>query len=110
MTTEQRLELLVDKLLVKTQEDLCEWKKITNHKFLLKIPPVAEIQIANNGSNNIVMSIIRGDIEIASLSTEKTENSLRRLYDHVRTYQENLVNTHIGKLMEELNKLGEKPF
>lgn len=110
MTTEEKLQIIVDKLLVKTQDNLCDWKKITAYKFSFRIPGHADIVITNNGNGNVIICIMRNDIEIASLNTEQKENSLSRLYRHIKTYHENYVNDQLGKLMDELQKLGDKPF
>lgn len=109
MTTEEKLQLILDKLLVKTQDNLCLWKKITDFKFELK-SLVANIIIRCNGGDQIIIEIMRNDIEIATLKSEEKESSLVRLFGYVKSYQEKQVNEQLEKLMAELNKLGDQPF
>jgi hypothetical protein len=107
--TMEKLEQIVDKLLVKTQDNLCEWKKITPYKFQLKTL-VADIIIGAKGGETIYLDVMRNDIEIASISSDKKENSLVRLFGYVKSYQEKQTNEYLDKIMSELQKLGEQPF
>jgi hypothetical protein len=109
MTTEEKLKEIVDKLLVKTQDDLCKWKKVTDFRFKLTVPGFADIIIVNMGNDNIVMEIFRGDIEIATLRADKKDegNSLVRLYGYVKMYQEKYVKEQIEKLMAEIENIGK---
>lgn len=112
MTTEQKLERLVDILLVKTQDNLCEWKKTIDNKFTLRIPAFADIVMdtgyIDGNSYDIFLNVVRGDMIIASISKNQklTEATLVRLYEYVKTYHENYVNDQLSKLMEEIQKLG----
>jgi hypothetical protein len=107
MTTEQKLELIVDRLLVKTQDGHCKWKKDKENKFSLKTG-VGIISLY--GGNTIILAAIGNanlDVVIASKCKDKieTESNLVRLFDAVITYYNNYVNEEIGKILTELEKL-----
>ena len=116
MTTDEKLVLIVDKLLVKTQDGLCNWKKYGGGKFRLGTI-IADIQIYTdypcNHTYNIVMTIWCDNMVIASISADhkEREDTLVRLFEHVKAYHEKYVNERMDDVMKEINKLGEdKPF
>jgi hypothetical protein len=112
MTTEEKLQLIVDKLLVKTQDNLCDWKKDGN-KYRLRMPAYADITIYLDGINdswNINLDVIRGDLVLASVrkDTDETEAALVRLFEYVKSYHENYINEQLEKLMGEVDKLNKE--
>jgi len=116
MTTEEKLQQIVDKLLVKTQDNRCNWKKESGNKFILRMPVYADIVMYIgpniNSSYHIILDIVRDDTVIASLykDQKETESTLVRLFRCVISYNENYVNDQLSKLMDELQKLGDKPI
>ena len=117
MTTKDKLLLIVDKLLVKTQDNLCEWKKQSGSKYVLRMPVFADIviylDIPINGSYHICLDVVRNDMVLASVheSEKETQSTLVRLFGYVQLYHENYLHKQLTELMGELNKLGgDKPI
>ena len=116
MTTEEKLQQIVDKLLVKTQDNLCEWKKQSTNKYVLRMPVFADIVIyldtPINRSYHICLDVVRNDMVLASvhIDEKETESTLVRLFKCAKSYNENYINDQLSKLMDELQKLGDKPI
>lgn len=117
MTTEQtkKLELIVDRLLVKTQDGLCVWKKDANNRYALTMG-IAHLFLTYHvvvaGKDYITLEVSREGVIIAdiTLNPKTLDGNLTRLYNAVVDYHNNYVNTHLEKLMAELQKLGDQPF
>ena len=118
MTTEQKIDLIIDRLLVKTQNGLCEWKKNENMKFSLRTS-VGIIHLywhqSIGGKDTIIFDIASNadlNVIIASKVKDKieTESNLVRLFNAVTEYHQNYVNEHVTKILTEIEKLGEQPF
>ena len=114
MNTEQKLEYIVDRLLVKTQDNSCEWKCGADKKFTLRTNSGILYLYWNHiigGTDTIVLDIVSyNDKEaiLASLSKDKSEENtnLVRLFNAVTVYHQNYVDSYIDKLMTDLQKLG----
>ena len=119
MTTEEKLQLIVDRLLVKTQDGLCEWKKNTDNKYCLRTSAATiylyndviiggedSIKLDVNGNHNLELTI-----SSVSINSYQTNSTLVRLYNAVKIFHQTYVDEQLGKLMTELDKLSnEKPF
>lgn len=109
MNTEEKLQQLVDRLLVKTQDNLCVWRKIENNKYTLQTP-TANIKISYNAFDSIftiiTLEIVKNDIILSTTSKNyKDQNSnLVRLYDAVYEYHQNYVSTFLDDILIEIQK------
>jgi len=111
----EKLLQLVDRLLVKTQDNLCDWKKVTNEKYNLRLAAAnlyIELHQVVGGTDYITLDIVRDDVTIATLKGNRkdNENNLVRLFNTALEYHQDYVDKHITKLMEEIQKLGDQPF
>jgi hypothetical protein len=115
MQKQQKLELIVDVLLVKTLGDLCNWKKKPDGNFILTLS-MGKITIYKQENDVIVLDVYshqNPDVIVAFLCVEERElnSSLVRLFKAVTRYFENYVNEHIEKILSELEKMSnDKPF
>lgn len=120
MTTEQKLEQIVDRLLIMTQDGQCEWKPTNDYnKFSLKTNAgclyiytslivdtgiFIVLDVTNNANENIVLAFLKEN-------KSNTNSNLVRLFDTVIKYRQDYVNSFVDKLILELQKkLGDQPF
>ena len=115
MEKQEKLNLIVDVLLVKTLSNLCNWKKKPDGNFILTLS-VGKISLYTLENDTIVMDVYGNqnpDLVTAFLCVEvsDTNSSLVRLFKAVNKFYENYVNEHIEKILSELEKMSnDKPF
>ena len=109
MNTDQKLLQLVDKLLVKTQDNLCTWRKNAERKYILSTP-TATIEIYYDliigGTTNITMEINRDKTTLISIrqNVEDTNSTLVRLFYTVTQYYQNYVDQFLDDILIEIQK------
>lgn len=117
--TQEKLDLIADKLLTKTQDSHCNWKLDTDKKFKLSLSSGAIFLYSQDiigGSSSIVMDIINNSnpqLVIATLKKDinSVDSNLVRLYHAASQYYRNYVNTCVEKLMNDIQTLGkDAPF
>lgn len=111
MDAQEKLELIVDRLLVKTQDNHCKWVKNQDGKYGVKLA-YGFLSLYNQGGT-IVLDICRDDIVISSKKKDISDgnSNLVRLFKEVNEYYTNYVNEHLIKILTEIQKLGEPlPF
>lgn len=119
MTATEKLEQLADKLLIKTQDNICEWEYTIDNKFkLTTLHGIIYLYPRNiTGHSDITFAILdiakydNEDLVIASLCKEwnVADNNLVKLYHVVNEYYMNSVNSFIDKLVDYIEK-PELPF
>jgi hypothetical protein len=109
MNTDQKLLQLVDRLLIKTQDELCGWRRNADNKYILTTPTAnIEIyhQIIIGGKDSIKFEINRDHITLIGIFQHKDEenSNLIRLYNAVTQYYQNYVDTFIDDLLIDIQK------
>jgi len=112
MNTDQKLQQIVDKLLVKTQDNLCVWKKNKDNKFIY-ITPIATIElyyeVIIGGTSKIKLEINRDNTTLIEIFQDVNDinfdyHNLVRLFNEVEQYHQNYVNTFLDKMIVEIQK------
>lgn len=108
MKTEEKLEQIVDRLIIKTQDNLCEWKLLPNSKKFRLCLNFGEIHVYQIIPNEIGIDFIANNIVITNLikSTEIDSNVLK-LYNTIYSYHQNYIDMYIDKFIQEVQKLGD---
>lgn len=114
MTTEQKLDEIIDKLLVKTQEGHCQWKRTNTGEFVLQLFS-AKIYLyyfhVKERTNSVVLYVTSNnnpEVVLANVSKEDNDinSNLYRLFNAVRKYYEDYIDMSIDKLRDDIMKLG----
>ena len=111
MDAQEKLELIVDRLLVKTQDKHCNWTKNQDGKYGFKLA-YGILSLYNQGGT-IVLDICKDDIVMSSKKKDiaDSNSNLVRLFKEVNEYYTNYVNEYLTKIITEIQKLGEPlPF
>lgn len=117
--TQEKLDLIADKLLVRTQDNLCNWRFDTDKKYKLYLNTgviYLHSQDIIGGATSIVMDIVNNSnpqLVIATLKKDinSVDSNLVRLYHAASSYHRNYVNTCVEKLMNDIQTLGkDAPF
>lgn len=114
MTTEQKLDEIIDKLLVKTQDGHCQWKRINFHEFVLKTfsSKITLSYLHRMETQNIIVLNVydNNNTEFPAATITQIDNdihgNLNRLFDAVKKYYENYANICVDKLKNDIMKLG----
>lgn len=111
---EIKLDEIIDKLLVKTQDGYCQWERTNKGEFILQLFS-AKIYLyyfrIREGANSVVLNVVsNNNPEIVLANINKDDNdinsNLYRLFDAAKKYHEVYVNTCIDKLRDDIMKLG----
>lgn len=118
MNTQEKLEYIVDRLLVKTQDNFCEWKYGTDKKYSLCLHSGYIYLYWNQiigGSDTIILDVVNHhnkDVILSSLKVKKEDENtnLVRLYNSVTKYYQNYVDTYVEKLLKDIQELEKNPL
>ena len=100
----QKLSNIVDRLLIKTQDDIYTWRKTKDEKYVLHFP-IGTIQIYHEivlgGTHKIKLEITRDNITLIEISNDKknTSSNLVRLFNAVEDYYENYLNEFLDDIL-----------
>jgi len=113
-TTEEKLDQLIDRLLIKTQDELCPWaidNDAYNESYTLKLN-IAKLRVRHY-MDFITFYVIKDDQTIAVIYRNKidTKSNLVRLFDLIIEYRTKYISEYLDRMISEIETFGDPlPF
>ena len=112
MDTNEKIEKIIEKLIVKTRENLCAWKYQSNNKFKLVLGGGTIYLSATEYSDGILYVVLdifnhsNINTPVASIKKQKDGvTDLAILYTLVCQYHKEYVDDYIQRLIKEIDSL-----
>lgn len=116
MDTNEKIEQIIESLVVKTRNNLCKWHYISNNKFKLTLSGGIIYLSAvdfSDGNLYVVLDIFNhSNTNVAITTIKKQKDSISNLailYTQVYNYYKEYINDYIHTLIKEIDNLREDP-